>query len=202
MVAQHLVDSRAWPGHDARQTNRPGMTLVELAVVVTVVGVVAGFAAPYASSAQFQSDAAARKVHTTLMAAERLAIARQHDVVVSFDTVGHTVRTLEDGDGDGKVDLGERVTWQPLGDNVYFAAPPSALPGSTRATVSGAALRALDGMPSVTFKRNGAASTNVEVYVAAGSRGRPFYRAVAVTQATGRPEWFRWLGDHWKDASL
>ena len=203
MSAHHLAARPAGPVRDRREAaSRRGMTLVELAVVLTVVGVVAGFAAPYASSGQFQSDAAARKLHVTLMAAERLAVARQHNVVVSFDTTGHTVRTLEDRDGDGTVDLGERVTWHPLGDNAYFAAPPSALPGSTPAAVSGARLRVVDGMPSVTFRRNGAASTNVELYVAAGSRGRRFHRAVAVTQATGRPEWFRWLGDQWKDASL
>lgn len=202
MAVHHVAYRPGWLGRTSRQTGRRGMTLVELAVVVTVVGVLAGFAAPYASSGQFQSDAAARKLHVTLMAAERLAVARQHDVVVSFDTIGHTVRTLEDRDGDGTVDLGERVTWQPLGDNAYFTAPPSALPGSTPVAVSGAKLSVVDGMPSVTFRRNGAATTNVELYVAAGSRGRRFHRAVAVAQATGRPEWFRWLGDRWKDTSL
>lgn len=200
---------RAWhtlrPLSSARirsRTARSGLTLIELAVVLTIVGVVAGFAAPYTNSGQFQSDAAARKLVTMLMAAERMAVARQHDVVVSFDTTGHTIRTLEDRDGDGGVDLGERVLWHPLGDNSYFVAPPAGLAGSASAAVAGANVAAVDGMASVTFRRNGTASADLEVYVAAGSAGRRFHRAVAVTRATGRPEWFRWLGDHWKDGSL
>ena len=181
---------------------RKGLTLVELALVLAIVGVVAGIAAPYAYSAQFQSDAAARRLLVTLMAAERMAVARQHDVVVSFDTAGHTIRTLEDQDGDGRVDPGERVVWHPLGDNAYFVTPPSGLAGSASAPVVGASVAQVDSMASVIFRRNGAASTDLEVYVGAAAAGHWFYRAVAVTQATGRPAWYRWLGDRWNDGSL
>ena len=75
---------RAWhlrPSRSARirgGTTRSGLTLIELAVVLTILGVVVGFAAPYNASGQYQSDAAARQLLTTLMAAERLAVARQH----------------------------------------------------------------------------------------------------------------------------
>jgi len=202
MPVWHLGPSPVRAARTHSRAFRSGLTLVELAVVVTIVGVVAGLAAPHLNSGQFQSDAAARKLLVTLMAAERLAVARQHDVVVSFDTAGHTVRTLEDRDGDGRVDPGERIVWQPLGDNAYFAAPPKGLAGSVTAAVAGANLAQVDGMVSVTFRRNGAATSDVELYLAAGSDGRRFHRAVAVTQATGRPTWFRWLGDRWKDGSL
>jgi hypothetical protein len=66
--------------------------------------------------------------------------------------------------------------------------------------VSGPDVRTLDGMPSVIFRRNGAASTDVDVYVAA-ARGSD-YRAVSVVQATGRTDWFRYVNSAWKPAGI
>jgi hypothetical protein len=51
-------------------------------------------------------------------------------------------------------------------------------------------------MPSITFRRNGAASSDVEVYLALGDVGNGS-RSVNVAQATGRPAWYRWSGSAW-----
>ena len=50
--------------------------------------------------------------------------------------------------------------------------------------------------------RNGAASSDLELYIGAG-RGEPGdQRAVTVLQSTGRASWYRYAAAGWKEASL
>ncbi|MEO7456348.1 MAG: hypothetical protein ABIY52_08800, partial [Gemmatimonadaceae bacterium] len=51
-----------------------------------------------------------------------------------------------------------------------------------------------NGMPSVTFHRDGSTSTDAEIYVQSSYKGRTDYRAITVTRATGRTELFRLAG--------
>jgi len=202
MRAPRPTASPAATQHAKASQCRRGFSLAETLVVLAIVGLLAGMAAPYTNSPQLQADAAARKLLTLLMSAERLAVARQHDVVVSFDLSGHTIRTLEDRDGNGRVDAGERVVWRSLGDGSLFVHPPAGVSASAASPVTGAGLTTIDGMPSVIFRRSGAASADAEIYIAAGSLSRRMYRAVTVTRATGRPVWHRWLGGRWAESSL
>jgi hypothetical protein len=46
-------------------------------------------------------------------------------------------------------------------------------------------------MPTVTFHRDGSVSSDAEIYVSIAARGKPIYRAIVLTQATGRADWYR-----------
>ena len=176
-----------------------GVTLIELLAVLVIIGVIAAFGLPRLDYSRYRADAAARVVRSALQQAQRNAIQRQHDMLVSFDLSGNRVRILEDVNNNRQADAGEHVVWRPLEDGARFATPASTLAGA-RATsaVAGPNLRTVDGMPSITFHANGSASTDTEVYVTSARTAQSDFRAIRVTQSTGRVEWYRYGSSAWR----
>ncbi len=175
-----------------------GVTLIELLVVLTLIGIVVGMAMPHVNITKYRMDAAARLTASTLQIAQRLAITRQYDVVVGFDQTRGRLRVLEDGNNNGLADPGEHIVWRPLEDGARFARPPAPLTAGATNAVSGSRLRLIDGMQSVVFRRSGAATTDVDVYLTSTRGDANDVRGVAVVQATGRTEWFRYIGGAWR----
>ena len=52
------------------------------------------------------------------------------------------------------------------------------------------------------FRRDGAASTDLEVYIASSKELANDWRAIQVVQSTGRTDWFRYLAGLWKAGSI
>lgn len=184
--------------------SRRGVTLTEMMIVVVLLSLVSALALPRLNFAQFKSDDSVRSVRTTLQNAQRLAITRQYDVIVSFDTVNQGMRICEDLNNNYQIDPGERVTYVPLDKGVKFANPPQGgVVGPTGASVIGTNVMSISNMPSVVFLRSGSASTYLEVYLTAnGNNGETEWRGVQVTQSTGRTVWYRWLTTLWNKASV
>ena len=178
-----------------------GFTLVELLIVLSLVAIAAGLVLPRYDMAPMRVDAGVRLLHGTLQQAQRMAVQHQHDMIVSIDVPGRRIRLAEDSTNDQRADEGERSRWLPLDEGVAFVAPPAPVPGSPGGgPVAGTRLRTIDGMPSVVFHRNGAASTDLAVTLAAERarpRGAAEHRAVTVIRSTGRIERFRWAGGQW-----
>lgn len=181
---------------------RRGFSAIELLIVCAIVGIFATLAYPRVNFTQFQVDSGARTVRVALQNAERLAVTRQYDVVVSFDVNNKRLRVLEDGNDNSAVDNGERVTYAPLEDGVHFKKPPAGLSGPVSGAIIGSNLKTIDGMPSVIFRRDGAASTDLEVYLASSKELPNDWRAIQVVQSTGRTDWFRYLAGLWKAGSI
>lgn len=172
-------------------------------LVIAVVGILAMLAFPKVNFTQFQMDSGARVVRTTLQNAQRLAITRQFDMVVSFDLATHRIRVLEDRNNNNVVDADERITWRSFDDSVHFANPPAAFGGGVPSSpVTGPGVVEMDGMPSVVFRRDGAASTELDIYLASKRARSNDYRGVHLVRATSRTEWFRYIDGKWKRASL
>ncbi|HET7585146.1 MAG TPA: GspH/FimT family pseudopilin [Gemmatimonadaceae bacterium] len=188
-----MVRSRIW-----RRAARGGVTLIEMLVVLTLIGIVAGMALPHVNVTKYRMDAAARLVASTLQTAQRLAVTRQYDVVVSFDQENQRLRMLEDANNNDVADAGERTIWRPLEEGAHFAEPPVRISAGGSGAVSGSRLRLVDGMESVVFRRSGAASSDLEVYVTSTRDEENDVRGATVVQATGRTEWFRLIGGTWK----
>lgn len=185
----------------SRRRARRAFTLIELLLVVTILAIVAGFAIPRVDTMKYRADAAARVVIGQLQNAQRLAVTRQFDVLVSFDAAGRRFRIVEDANNNGRADSGERVSWRTLEEGTQFAEPPSPVAMRGGAVV-GRDLRTVDGMPTITFRRDGSASGDTEIYVTS-PRARPTdFRAVVVTEATGRAEWMRYDGSGWTRGGL
>jgi prepilin-type N-terminal cleavage/methylation domain-containing protein len=182
--------------------SRRGFSAIELLIVCAIVGIFATLAYPRVNFTQFQVDSGARTVRVALQNAERLAVTRKYDVVVSFDVPNKRMRILEDGNNNDAVDANERVTYSPLEHGVHFKQPPAGLSGPVSGAVIGSNLKTIDGMPSVIFRREGAASSDLEVYLASSKELANDWRAIQVVQSTGRTDWFRYLGGLWKAGSI
>ena len=188
---------------DRARTAPPGFTLIELVLVIAVVGILAVLTYPRVDFTQFQMDSGARVMRTTLQNAQRLAITRQFDMVVSFNLAAHRIPVLEDRNNNNAADADERVTWRSFDDSVHFAVPPAGLDrGVPSSPVAGSGVIELDGMPSVVFRRDGAAGTELDVYLASKRARSKDYRAVHLVRATSGTEWYRYIDSECKKASL
>src|SRR3954470_13886651 len=102
---------------------RRGFTLAEMMVVVVITGMMITLAIPRVDTTKWRADAIATIVRTSLQYAQRQAITRQHDMVVSFDTTGERIRTFWDQNNSGVIDNAERVTWRGLDVGILFTDP-------------------------------------------------------------------------------
>lgn len=184
------------------RTHRRGFTLVEIAIILMMIGMVAALALPKLDLGRYRADAAAQTARGALQSAQRGALTRQYDVLVSIDAAAGRIRLVYDANADGAVSSGERVSWQSLPDGSVFAAPSvGGLSGPSAAPFSGAGVRLVDGMPTLTYHRDGSTSGDAELYVATRVGAKRAWRALQVTQATGRVDWYRY-GASWTRGGL
>lgn len=179
-----------------------GFTLVEMLIVITMIGIMTGIALWRVDIARYQVNGDIQSIGTTLIASQREAIAKQHNVMVVFDTAGNRVRVVWDVNNNGAFDNGEHSRVVFLGDRVRFGlgtAPP--LPMGNQA-INFTQTETTSGLPAVTFYRNGSASEASGAYITSTrSIGDPKYvndnRAMRVERATGRAEWWHYDGTSW-----
>jgi prepilin-type N-terminal cleavage/methylation domain-containing protein len=176
---------------------RRGFTLLELVVVLIMIGIIAGMAVPRLNYEKYRADAGMRTVRTILQSAQRNAIMRQTNVVVGFDIANRSMRIVEDANNNCTIDSGERSTSRPLEDGAKFSVPTTGYSGAVSTAVIGANLCTMAGLPAIQFLRDGAASTDLEIYLTSSRGTQVDYRLVRVTMATGRTESFRFDGSTW-----
>lgn len=170
--------------------------------MLSMIAIVSTWAWPRLNATQYRMDGNVRLTRMALQNAQRLAITRQFDVIVSFDVSTNRIRVLEDGNNNQAADAGERVLYRALEDGAVFDTPPAGMGGcATTTEVCGSNIRTIDGMPSIIFRRDGAASTDLEVYITSSRALNDDYRGVSVIQATGRTDWMKYIGGTWRKGS-
>jgi hypothetical protein len=198
-----MMDSR---GPTTSQRPSPlGFTSVEMLTVIVLVGVVAAIAFNRVDLNRLHVNTATQAITTTMVTAQREAITKQHDVIVTFDAGRRSLRMIWDLNNDGDPDPGEHVRPVPLGDRVTFGlggAPPRGF-GSNPINFN----HVVGGLPALIFHRNGSASgvggfylTTDRAVTAAGGGSTAHAidtRAVEIVRATGRTEWYRYDGAGW-----
>jgi len=171
-------------------------------VVIGLIGLLAVIIAPRIDFEHYQIEGGMQAASTAFMAAQREAVAKQHNVAVMFDQANSSLRILYDVDNDNTVDASERIRVLQLDNHVRFGrAGAPALPqiGGSAVTFT----RIISGLPSVVFHRNGSASQAGGFYLtsvraAAGlTDHQRDTRALELFRATGRPEWWRYNGTAW-----
>lgn len=182
----------------ATEAWRRGFTLVELLYVLVIVGILAGFALPRIDVNRARADGGALQAAATLMTAQRRAVLQQHDVRILFDVDGGALRVHQDADNDGNESPGELLSIARLGEGVVFgrSGAPGApgLPGADVVTFAED-----DGMPVLTFHRNGSASEEGGLYVTARNGQAEHARAVSVERSTGRTSCWSYRQGSWQE---
>lgn len=172
---------------------RVGFTFIEVVVILLVLGILVTLVLPYLPLARYRMDSAVRGVALMLVAAQRQAVKRQRDVIVSFDTASGSVYVHEDSNGNGQVDAGEPVRVYSLDEGVTFGR--GGAPARPMGTASVTFTTRESGRPAVTFYRNGSTDGQGGLYLTtkqamANSGHENHARAIEVERATGRVSWY------------
>ena len=172
-------------------SSRRGFTLFELLTVLTMMGVVASMAIPRLRVSRYRIDAAAQQVRSVFQTAQRTALTRQFDVIVSIDTIKGELRIAEDKNNNGSIEASEWKFWRPSGEGNRFAVPGVGLRGPVTTSVVGGTLKSIDNLPSVIFHRDGSTSSDAEIYIASAYKGQMDFCVIELTRSTGRTELYR-----------
>jgi prepilin-type N-terminal cleavage/methylation domain-containing protein len=185
-----------------------GFTLLELLVVLAIVSLLSMLVLPTIEIVKYRMDGSVRGAATALLSAQRLAVKRQHDVVVAFDSVNRRLRIHEDANNNGAIDALERVRYVQFQDGVRYGLGMAAALGSAEAAITFS--ESQGGLPAIRFIRNGSASEEGVFYLtssraaesadaeSAPTRWARDSRAVRVDRATGRVSWFYYDPPGWK----
>ena len=181
---------------------RAAMTLVEMLLVITLIGIGSVIALWKLDLAHYQVMGDMQAVGSALIAAQREAVAHQTNMIVTFDANAHVIHIITDANNNGQQDPGEHETVYALGDRVRFGqgAAPAGDIGAGPITFN----QTTNGLPSVTFFRNGAASQAGGIYLTSLREAEtldPQYAGethmVEVARATGRADWWHYNGSQW-----
>jgi prepilin-type N-terminal cleavage/methylation domain-containing protein len=187
--------------HLTRHPSRQGFSLIELLVVLVVSGVIMSIVAPRLEPGRWRADAAVQEVVVSLNAAQRLAMLRQHDIVVTFQTNERRLRLLQDRNNNGDADAGEDVRVVQLPETMGFGRGSAPQFGTGSAAVT---FRIKDGAPTLIFHRNGSASESGQAYLKPLEGSMSFdaeaVRAVSVERSTGVVRCFSYRTAAWEGA--
>jgi len=184
------------------KSKRSAVTLIELLIVITIIGVVVGISIWKIDIARYQINGDQQVVGTALIAAQREAIAKQHNMIVVFDDANSQMRIVSDSNNNGQADASENVRTISLGDRVRYGFGSASTMSWGSSAISFTVLEGGSGLPCVIFYRNGSASESRGVYLASTrALADPAFstdvRAIHVERATGRAEWWHYDGAAW-----
>jgi prepilin-type N-terminal cleavage/methylation domain-containing protein len=170
--------------------DKSGFTMIELLIVVILVSLIATIAAPRINLTRYKVEGGMMAVSSTMFGAQRLAVTRQHDVIVLFDVGNQMMYVHEDANNDGARDAGERQRGYPLGEQVVFGLNGAAARPMGASPITFTQTR--QGMPAVVFHRVGSASEAKGLYLTSRRANHPEdTRAIEVERSTGRVSWYR-----------
>lgn len=183
--------------------DRRGFTVIEMLIAMIIIGILAAVTIPRLDTSKTRAKAAALRLGTTLLAVQREAIGKQHQMVVVIDTAGRRIRIVDDSTNDGIWNNGERIRSVEIGDGIKFARPAAATArpfGSNGVNFTN--VEPTTGLPAIVFYRNGSTQEYGGLYIsspkALSGATKEGIWAVEITRATGRAEWYNWNGSSWK----
>lgn len=179
-----------------RMSRRRGFSMIEMLTTLIIMGIVAAMAVPKLDLSHMKSDAALRQVMTFFVQAQRTALSKQYNVIVSVDVTSNRLRLIEDRNNSNTYDAGDRMYWMALEPGTTFSAPPIGIDGMNGAVIF-LRPKTIDGYASVVFRRNGAASSDGALFFTTKPTDVGSLRAIAITQSTGRVDPYKYTGTAW-----
>ena len=183
--------------------------MIELAIVMGVVAILAAIALPNISFSRMWLDSAAGTVQNNFMSTQSQTVQHNYPYILSFCFKRSQYRAVGDANSDGRYNTGETINWRTLPEGLQFVIPPSTIDGATAYYATGPGLSYINSSvcgytsPTLTFYPNGSSSGDVVVYVGSGKSARlQDYRALQVYGSTSKVYMWRMMKDGtWKKAS-
>jgi hypothetical protein len=179
--------------------------MLEVMLAITLAGILVALVMAWVDVNRMQADSTVQMLTVTMIASQREANGKQHDVILTFDQLNRRVRVIWDLNSSGTADPGEPTRMVNLGSRITFG-----LGGASARAFGSQSInfnKTMGGFPALIFHRNGSASGVGGFYltttraIAAAAKGSPKYaddtRAIEIVRATGRSEWFRYSSPNW-----
>ena len=184
------------------RARRRGLTLIEMVMVVVIIGIMAKVALPRFNIDRYRADGAGRLALILLQEAQRNAITRQSNVIVSFDSLYNRFRVVQDYNNNDTINTTDLVQYRKMAEGAMFAKPTwTGAVGedgtAPTAAFSGTGLSTISGLPTVIFRRDGSASGDLTIFVTTRAGVATEYREIVVTASTGRAELYKYNGSAW-----
>lgn len=179
-----------------QMSRRRGFSMIELLTTLIIMGMIAAMAVPRIDMSRMRSDAGVRQITTLLVQAQRTALSKQYNVIISIDAPNNRLRLVEDKNNSITYDTGDRMVWMALEPGVRFVPSPTPIDGMSGIVVF-LRPKVIDTYPSVIFRRNGAASSDGAMFISAKPTDPGATRAVGITQSTGRADAYKYTGTAW-----
>jgi prepilin-type N-terminal cleavage/methylation domain-containing protein len=181
---------------------RRGLTLIEIVMVVVIIGIMAKVAIPRFNIDRYRADGAGRLALILLQEAQRNAITRQSNVIVSFDPVINRFRVVQDYNNNDTINTTDLVQWRNMAEGAVFSKPSwTGAVGedgtAPAASYNGTGLVTVSGLSTIIFRRDGSASTDMSLFVTTRVGVATEYREVVVTASTGRADLYKYNGSAW-----
>lgn len=175
--------------------------MIELLMVVTIIGIMALLVLPKIRIDNGAVDTAVRTIGMSVMVAQREAVSRQHNVLVQFDTAGHSVRTIWDANNNNAEDAGEKSRPFLFPERVMLGRP-GGVPMLGGSSESAPSRLATTRGPYFVMQRSGSVDRSDVIYFSTAKSmnggADTDVRAMAIARATGRTVWYKWNGTAWR----
>ena len=117
-----------------------GFTTLEVLLVVAIIGILAVVALPRIDLYRIQANSAVQIMSTSMVAAQREALTKQHDMILTFDVPNRRIRLIWDANSNSVVDGNERTRsvqpMRPWGPTLRSASATSELSPLTACAVT------------------------------------------------------------------